>query len=60
MTRDQIHTQLKNSNLSSHEREQLHQLLHYMTVEGITNTSSNSNIKHTTSSKPSSKHRKRK
>jgi hypothetical protein len=45
MTRDQIHTLLKNTRLSTHEREQLLQLLHYMDAEGISTTSSNNNNK---------------
>ena len=41
MNKQDIIKQLNNSRLDAHERERLNQLLHYMTVEGITRTSSN-------------------
>jgi hypothetical protein len=44
MTKNQILLQLKNNQLTSHERETLLQLLHYMQAEGITATDS---VKHT-------------
>ena len=40
MTRAQILKRLTLTTISSHERETLQQLLHYMTVEGIDRTSS--------------------
>ena len=39
MNKSQIAIQLRNTSLSTHEREQLLQLLHYMTTEGIDNVS---------------------
>jgi hypothetical protein len=46
MTKNQILERLKNNQLTSHERETLLQLLHYITVEGITATATDS-VKHT-------------
>ena len=39
MTRNQAHTLLNNTALSSHEREQILQYLHYLDAEGIANPS---------------------
>ena len=45
MNKQDIIKRLTNIQLDSHERESLLQLLHYMNVEGVTNTSSNNKPK---------------
>ena len=42
-TRPQVLQKLKDPRLTDHERERLHQYLHYLDAEGITTTSSNNN-----------------
>ena len=45
MTRDQIAAKLRDRNLSDHEREKLHQYLHYLDAEGISGAASPSRAK---------------
>ena len=50
MNKQDIIKKLTNPRLDDYERESLSQLLHYLTAEGVTNTSSNNNShKRTTS-----------
>lgn len=50
MNKKQLLAAIKNST-SEYERERLRQLLHYMTVEGVDTTTTNSTRKHSTSKK---------
>ena len=43
MNKQDIIKRLTNTQLDIHERESLSQLLHYLHVEGVNNTSSNNN-----------------
>ena len=43
MNKKDIINKLSNTHLDEYDRESLSQLLHYMNVEGINNTSSNNN-----------------
>jgi len=43
MNKQDIIKRLTNTQLDIHERESLSQLLHYLIVEGVNNTSSNNN-----------------
>ena len=59
MNKQDIINKLSNTHLDEYDRESLCQLLHYMNVEGINNTSSNNNNtnnshKHTSDKRTSS------
>jgi len=43
MNKQDIIKRLTNTQLDTHERESLSQLLHYLEAEGVNNTSSNNN-----------------
>ena len=60
MNKKDIINKLSNTHLDEYDRESLCQLLHYMNVEGINNTSSNNNTNnsHKRSSTSTSSNRK--
>ena len=45
-SRNTVLQRLKDPRLTDHERESLHQYLHYLDAEGISTTSSNNNNTH--------------
>ena len=62
MNKKDIINKLSNTHLDEYDRESLSQLLHYMNVEGINNTSSNNNNtnnshKHTSDKRTSSNYK---
>ena len=54
-TRPQVLQRLKDPRLTDHERERLHQYLHYLDAEGIITTSSNNNTHYAKNTKKKTK-----
>jgi predicted nucleic acid-binding Zn ribbon protein len=58
MNKQDIIRRLTDTQLDTHERESLSQLLHYLHAEGVNNTSSNNTRSHKRSSSSSNKSNK--